>query len=124
MKNPDGTLFSMPRETESTRAKSFRTSELNSDTTKTSRKYRSSQRRCIFRYGRDFMASSMQAALHMDQSYEKNLELFKNSEFVNIKGLFGITRMMIEGNSEIKNVFPADVASSLWENMYCLKNKH
>ena len=48
-----------------------------------------------------FTASSMQAALHMDPSYENNLELFKNSEFENIKGLFGITRMMIEGNSEI-----------------------
>ena len=59
------------------------------------------------------MASSMQAALHMDPSYEKNLELFENSEFENIKGLFGITRVMIEGNSEIKIVFPADVASSL-----------
>ena len=69
------------------------------------------------------MASSMQAALHMDPRYEKNLEYFKNSEFENIKGLVGITRMMIEGNSEKKNVFSADVASSLWENMYCLKNK-
>ena len=66
------------------------------------------------------MVSSIQAALHMDPSYENNLELFKNSEFDNIKGLFGITRMMIEGNSEI---FPADVASSLWKNLYCLKNK-
>ena len=28
-----------------------------------------------------FMASSMQAALHMDPSCDKNLELFKNSEF-------------------------------------------
>ena len=52
-----------------------------------------------------FMASSMQAALHMDPSNEKNLELFKNSEFQNINGLFGITRMMIEGNSE-KMYFP------------------
>ena len=65
------------------------------------------------------MASSMQAALHMDPSYEKNLEIFKSSEFENIKGLFGITRMMIEGNSEIKNVFPADVTSSHWGNPYC-----
>ena len=48
-----------------------------------------------------FMVSSMQAALHMDPSYEKNLEIFKNSEFENIKGLFKITRMMIEGNSDI-----------------------
>ena len=35
-----------------------------------------------------FMASSMQAALHME---------FENSEFESVKGLFGITRMMIEG---------------------------
>ena len=48
------------------------------------------------------MASSMQAASHMDRSNEKNLELFKNSEFENINGLFGIPRMMIEGNSEKK----------------------
>ena len=59
------------------------------------------------------MASSMQEALRMDPSYEKNLELLGSSEFESIKGLFGITRMMTEGNSEIKNVFPADVASSL-----------
>ena len=43
-----------------------------------------------------FMASSMQAALNMDPSYEKNLELSKNSEFENMKGLSGIPRMMIE----------------------------
>ena len=70
-----------------------------------------------------FMASSMQAALHMDPSYEMKYELFKNSEFENIKGLFGITRMMIEGNSEIKNVFLADVASSLWEKHVLLKEQ-
>ena len=56
------------------------------------------------------MASSMQAALHMDPSYEKNLELFKTSEFES------------EGNSEIKNVFPADVARvHFGKNPYCLK---
>ena len=52
----------------------------------------------------------------------KNLEILKNSEFEN-KGLLGNTRMMIQGNSEIKKVFPADVASSLWESQYCLKSK-
>ena len=31
--------------------------------------------------------------------------------------------MMIEGNPEIKNVFTADVASSLLENPHCLKDK-
>ena len=51
------------------------------------------------------MASSIQAALHMDPSNEKSLELFKNSEFENINGLFGITRMMIEGNSEKKRMY-------------------
>ena len=69
------------------------------------------------------MASSMQAALRMDPSYEKNLELSKNSEFEKIEGFSGITRMMIEGNSEIKNVFPADVASSLWEPPVLLKEQ-
>ena len=59
----------------------------------------------------------------MDPSYEKNLELFKNSEIENVKGLFGITRMRIEGNSQIQNVFPARVASSLWEKPVLLKNK-
>ena len=65
-----------------------------------------------------FMASSMQAALHMEPSYEKNLEIFKNSEFENIKDFFGITRMMIVGNSNIKNVFPADVDS---HSVLCLE---
>ena len=70
------------------------------------------------------MASSMQAALHMDPSNENNLKLFKNSEFENINGLFGITtRMMIEGNSEIKNVFPADIAKTQGKNRCCKKNK-
>ena len=142
MKNPDGILFSMPRETErkvqkilevsqrrmpreteSTREKSFRTSKTNSDTTKASRKYRSTLRRYTFPYGRDLRLHRCKAALHMDPSYEKNLVLFKNSEFENIKGVFGITRMMIEGNSEIKNVFPADVASSLWRKPVLLEEQ-
>ena len=50
-----------------------------------------------------FMASSMQAALHMDPSYEQNLEFFKNSE--------------------IKKEFSANVASSLWEKLVLLKEQ-
>ena len=69
------------------------------------------------------MASSTLAALHMDPSYEKNLELFKNSEFESIKGLLGISRLVIERNSEIKNVYTADVASSLWEKPVSLKEQ-
>ena len=111
-KKTDGTLFSMPRETESTLEESYRTSKISSDTTKT-RKYVNSEKMHISIWTR-FMASSMQAALHMGPSYEKNLWNYsKNLNFWASKGLFGITRMMIEGNSEIKNVFPADVASSL-----------
>ena len=64
-----------------------------------------------------FMASSMHAALHMDPSYENNLELFTHSEFENIKGLFGITRMMIEGNSEIRR------CEFTLGKLCCLKNK-
>ena len=69
------------------------------------------------------MASSMQAALHMDPSYEHYLERFKNFEFENTKGLCSITTIMIEENSEIKSVFSADAASSLWEKPYCLMIK-
>ena len=69
------------------------------------------------------MASSMQAVLHMDPSYEKILELFKNSEFERIKGLFGLTSMMIEGNSEIQNVFSQTLRAHCGKNLYCLNNK-
>ena len=69
------------------------------------------------------MASSMQGALHVDPSHEKKLELFKNSEFENINGLFGVARTMIEGNSQIEDVFPADVASSLWEKPVLLQEQ-
>ena len=62
-------------------------------------------------------------ALRMDPGDEQNLKLFKNSEFESIKGLFGIATMMIEGNSEIKNVFLADVASSLWEKLVVLQEQ-
>ena len=31
--------------------------------------------------------------------------------------------MMIEGNSEIKNAFPADVVSSLWEKLVLLEEQ-
>ena len=51
-----------------------------------------------------FMASSMQAALHMDPSFTENLEVLKNSEFENIASLFNITRKMIGENAEILNV--------------------
>ena len=104
MKNPDGILFSMlretesvvqkilevsqrhlHRETESTRERSFRTSEgqhrhdesISEISMNSGKMHISTWTRC--------MASSTQAALYMDPSYEKNLELFKNSEFENIK---------------------------------------
>ena len=70
-----------------------------------------------------FLTSSMQAALHMDPSYEKNLDIFKIFEFENSKSMFSITRLMIEGNSEIKNVFSADVASSLWDTFVLLDDQ-
>ena len=57
------------------------------------------------------MASSMQAALHMDPNFAKNLEIFKNSEFENMESLFNVMNMMIAGNSEIKNLFPKDSAN-------------
>ena len=72
VQNPDGILFSMPRETESmvqkilevsqkrmpretesTREKSFKTWKSHSDTMKAARKYRWTPKRCTSRYGRD-----------------------------------------------------------------------
>ena len=61
------------------------------------------------------MASSVQAALHMDPNYAKNFEIFKNSEFENIESLLNVMNMMISGNSEIKNLFPQDSANPSWE---------
>ena len=58
-----------------------------------------------------FMASSMQAALHMDPTYIENLEVFKNSDFGNIERLFNITRKMIGENSEILNVISSEGSS-------------
>ena len=66
-----------------------------------------------------FMASSMKAALHMDPSYAKNFQNFKNSESESIGSLFKITSVMIGGKSEIKNVLSMDIASPLWENPHC-----
>ena len=43
--------------------------------------------------------------------------------YESIQGLFGITSMMIEGFSEIKNVFSADVASSLREKSVLLDDQ-
>ena len=67
-----------------------------------------------------FVASSMQAALHMDPSYKENVEIIKNSEFENIKGLFSITRMMIEGTSELRTYFPQTLRVHFGEIPYCL----
>ena len=53
-----------------------------------------------------FVASSMQAALRMDPSYENNLDLFKNSDIESIKGLFWITRMVVEGNQKLRMYLP------------------
>ena len=47
------------------------------------------------------MASSMQATLHLDLNYAKNLEKFKNSEFENIESLFNVMKMMKEFFSKI-----------------------
>ena len=105
------------------RDKSFRTLETNSDTMKASRTYRSTLRRCTFRYGRDLW-------LHRCRQHCTWTELRREFGIVqefwiweHIKGLFGIAWMMIKGNSEIKNVFPADIASSLWKKPVWLKEQ-
>ena len=66
-----------------------------------------------------FLASSTQAALHIDPSYAKNMKIFKNSEFENIESLFNFTRMMMGGNSEIKNVYSPQMLQA-----HCGRNPH
>ena len=97
--------------------------KINSDTMNASWKYRITLRRWIFRYGRDLWLHRCRQHCAWTPVTKRIWNYSKKSEFENINGLFGITRMMIEGNSEIKNVFPADVASSQGENWCCKKNK-
>ena len=54
------------------------------------------------------VASSMQAAMHMDPSDTKTLDILKNSELQNIESLFKITNMMSGENSEIKDVLSSN----------------
>ena len=101
----------MPRETESTREKSFSTLKTNSDTMKAPRKYRSTPRRCAH-FNMDEIYGLIDAgSFDMDPGYENNSELFKNSEFENIKGVFGMTRM-----TQMLRVH-------FGKNPYCSKNK-
>ena len=74
-------------------------------------KYRWTQKKVYISVWTLFEAPSVQATLHMDQSYAKNLDIFKNSEFESCESLFNITNMIIGEISEIKNVSYIDAAS-------------
>ena len=133
MQNPDGILFSMPRETESMIQKILEVSQRRKprETESTCKKSfknmkdrprhdenisdisMNSEKMHISTWTR-FMASSMQAPLHIDPSYEKIRNFSRILNLRASKVMFGFTRMMIEGNSKIKNVFPSYVDSSLW----------
>ena len=105
MKNPDGILFSVPRETERKVQKILEISQKRMPRETDSTRVKNQLGRMHISIWTRFMVSSMQAALRMDPCYEKKMELFKISELENIKGLFGISRLIIEGNPEVKNVF-------------------
>ena len=70
-----------------------------------------------------FMASSMQEALHMDQSYDKNLKLFKNSEFENIKACSGLQEWWSKEIQKLRMYLPQMLRVHFGKNPFCLKNK-
>ena len=97
--------------------------KINSDTMNASWKYRSTLRRWIFRYGRDFVASSMQAALHKDPGTKR---IWNYSKFLNLRTSMVCSELREWWLKEIqkkKNVFPADIARTQGKNRYCKKNK-
>ena len=95
----------------------------NADTMKASRKYPSTLRRCTFRYGRDLWRYRSRQHCTWTRVTKRIWNYSRILYFENSKGLFGMKRMVIERNSEIKNVFPADVAGSLWVKPVLLKEQ-
>ena len=77
-----------------------------SDTIKASRKYRWIPRRCTFRYGRNLWLHRCRQHCTWTRVTKR---MRKYSRILNLRTLrvclFSITRMMIEGNSEIKTIF-------------------
>ena len=61
------------------------------------------------------MASSMQAALHINPNYAKNLETFKNFGYENIESLFQCYEHDDCRKFRIKELCPEDSANPSWE---------
>ena len=61
------------------------------------------------------MFSSMKAAIHIGPNYLANLEVDKNTNFVEIQSLFNITqKLILEHSEEILNVNTIESASPSW----------
>ena len=53
------------------------------------------------------MSSSMKAAIHLRPNYLANLEVYKNTNFVEIGSLFNVThKLVLEHSEEILSVKP------------------
>ena len=142
MKNPDGILFSMPRETESTvqkilevsqrripqetestREKSFRTSKTNSDTMKASRKYRSTLRRCTFRCGCDLWLHRCRQ--HCTWTRVAKI-IWNYSRILNLRTSKVCSELRERWLKDIQNLrmyLPQTLRSSLWAKPVLLKEQ-
>ena len=62
-----------------------------------------------------FVSSSMKAAIYLGPNYAENLGVHKNTDFVEIHNLFGITQKLIsEHSEEILNVKPIESTDPSW----------
>ena len=59
------------------------------------------------------MSTTMKASVHLGPNYNENLEVYRNTNFEELKILFEITQMLIlEHDAEILNVSPIDWKAS------------
>ena len=135
MKNPDGILFSvpreterkvqkilqkrMPRETESTRERL----KVNSDTMNAFRKYRSSVRRCIFRYGRDLWFHRCRQHCAWTRVTKRKWNYCKILNLRTSKVCSEFRDWSLKGIQKLRIYFPQTLRVHSGKNMYCLKSK-
>ena len=124
MKNPDGTLFSMPLETESTCEKSFKTWQTDSDTMKASRKHRWTPRRYTFQCGRDL-------CLHRCRQHctwtRVTKRIWNYSRVVNLrtsKVRSELRKWSLKEIQKLRMYFPQTLQVHFGKNPCCLKNSN
>ena len=105
----------MPRETESTREKSFKTWKTHSDTMKAARKYRWTPKRCTSRYGRDLWLHRCRQHCTSTRVTKRILNYSRILILRASKVCLVLQEWWSKEIQKFKVYFPANVASSLWE---------